>query len=73
MHRLRQGKVKFTTKVWKFINNSIFKLSLLTTFLGVLPLVLFIYYNLVYFNTEKALVGCVVLMCMIKANKSIQG
>lgn len=73
MHRIKQHKQSLSCTIWKFLNNSLFKLNLLLTFLGILPLILFIYYNLIYFDAIKVIVGCLVLLTLIKANKSIQG
>lgn len=71
--RRRVHETNLFVRMWKLINNSLFKLSLLTSFLGILPIIFFIYYNLVYYNTVKVLVGCVCLLTMIHANKSMQG
>ena len=73
MHRIKQYNESLYTKIWKFINNSLFKLNLLLTFLGILPLIVFIYFNILNFNALKVVIGCIALLTMIKANKSIQG
>lgn len=73
MRNIRYREQTLSSKIWKFLNDSLFKLNLLLTFLGILPLILFIYYNLIYFNAIKVIIGCLVLVTMIKANKSIQG
>lgn len=71
--RVKPHKESISTSIWKFINNSLFKLNLLLTFLGILPLIVFIYFNVFNFNALKVVVGCIALITMIKANKSIQG
>lgn len=74
MRRLRESKEpNMFQKIWMLINQTIFKLSLLTSFLGILPIILYIYYNLFYYDTVKVLVGCICLLTLIHANKSMQG
>lgn len=73
MRNIRQGKQSVVNRIWNIINDSLFKLNLLLTFLGILPLIVFIYYNLVHFHCIRSLTGCFVLITMIKANKEIQG
>lgn len=48
-------------------------LSTITTFLGIFPLIIYIYYNLFYFNPIKVLIGCVTVITLMKLNKGIQG
>lgn len=70
---MREGKKDpLYLRFWKFLNRSLFRLNLLVTFLGILPMVLFIYYNIINFNAIRVLVGCIVLLTLIHANKSIQ-
>lgn len=71
--RRRYEETNIFQKLWRLINNSIFKLSLLTSFLGILPVIIFIYYNLINYNTQKVIVGCICLVTLIHSNKSMQG
>lgn len=71
--RRRYEETNIFLKTWRLINNSIFKLCLLTSFLGILPSIIYVYYNMYNFNAIKVLVGCACLLTMIHANKSMQG
>ncbi len=53
--------------------NLLYRFSLLLTFLAIVPVVLFIYYYMYYFDPVRTVVGCVVLVVIVRMNKSIQG
>ena len=74
MHKLRsQAPQKWYQKLFVGLNECILRLALILTFLGIVPLIIFIYYNLVEFNPFKVLIGCVTLLVITKINKDIQG
>lgn len=61
-------------QLWDNLMTHLFRASLLLTFLGIIPTILYIYYNMYYrYNTIKCLMGCVVLFVLVHINKSIQG
>jgi hypothetical protein len=61
-------------KAWEKVIELLFNLVTLSTFLGALPLVVFIYYNVFYtYSAEKAVIGCLVLVVLIHVNKSMKG
>lgn len=69
---INQYNPSLIKRFWKQVVMFLFSLIMLLTFLGMIPTILFIYYNLYYFNAIKVLVGCVVLLVLIRANKAIQ-
>lgn len=75
MHRIRthSKRENIFHRIWKFINTSLFRLNLILTFMGILPVIVFIYYNMIHFDAVRVVTGCLVLITLIKANKSIQG
>jgi hypothetical protein len=60
-------------KIIGFIMAALSRINLLITFIALIPLTLYILYNVYDFNSVKALVGCVVIVTMIYINKAIQG
>lgn len=65
-------KIPLWEKLLKGINGTFLRLNLFVSFLGIFPLILFIYFNLWHFDAIKVLVGCLCLLTLIKANKSMQ-
>ena len=63
----------FLRKFWIMINDSIFRLILILSFLGVVPVLLFMYYNLINFDGIKVIISCATLLTLIKLKKAIQG
>ena len=60
-------------KLWGMLMVCLFRLILLCTFLGILPIIAYIYYNVYYANFIRAIMGCVVLITIAHINKSVQG
>lgn len=73
MHRFIEKKDKLHVRIVKKANRLVLNLITLTTFLGILPVVLYMYYNLYNFSAIKVLTGCCLVLTIIKVNKSTLG
>lgn len=71
--KLFRGIKSLIVRLFLFIMGLLFKLSMLITFLGIIPTVLFIYYNMYYFNAVRVIIGCITVLVITHINKQIQG
>lgn len=60
-------------KIWSKIIEIMYRLILLTTFLGILPLIIYIYYNVYISNVVNVGLGSVAVLTMTYLNYKIQG
>lgn len=60
-------------KAWEWFIDLLYKLALLVTYLSIVPLIGFVIYHFYYYDWQKVLVGCAVLLVAIHSNKAMKG
>lgn len=74
MHRIKQAeKPKLIERLLNSLAKFILQLTVTLTFLGIVPLIVLVYVNIIKGYYITALVLCGILLSLIKANKTVQG
>ena len=61
-------------KMWQSVIDTLYNISVLLTFLGIIPTLIFMYYYLFkQYDPIRVLVSGIIVVILIHSNKSIQG
>jgi len=65
--------ISFLLTLFNKVEECLYRLALLVTFISVIPLLGFIIYSFIFFNPIKILIGCITIVIMVHVNKSMKG